>query len=633
MISCAPIRHSVCRKYRPEEKPMPARLPGLETLLAIPHVDPDYGFDLSPDGREVAFAWNRSGQWEIYTLALDGSGPPRLVSRGPGAKFNPRYAQAESETRPLAYALDLDGSESFDLYARYPGGDQTNLTPGTPDALQPNYAWSPGGDEIAFLSDRAGHFAAYVMPAAGGAARLVFDPGRPAWDVHWAPGADSSAGWLAVEVEGRGQDYYTYVVPLSGGRAEIIGQGGEPIPARDARWVPGSIHRFEAGRHLAFVSDLAGWHNLGLYDVDTGQIEWLTGGEGDKEQPAWSPGPRLAYVLSHGPLSELAVLDLASRQTVRYRLGPGVHHRPRFTADGQGLVFLFESPRQPADLWHLSLTDGTFRQLSHSLPPGVEPDSFVLPDLVHYPSLDGTSVPALLYRAGPGSGDAAAAVVYVHGGPNWLAQAAWDPLVQHMVGRGWAVLAPNYRGSTGYGREWQLANRFDLGGGDTGDVAAGADYLVGRGLADPGRIAVTGRSYGGYLTMTSLTQYPDRWAAGSAVVPFLNWFTGHANSRPDLQHWDLENFGHPERDRELYYERSPFFFLDRIGAPVQLICGAHDPRCPASESVQAHEALRAQGKPCDLVLYEDEGHSFYKTENVVNAEKRRMEFLAQVLEG
>lgn len=176
------------------------------------------------------------------------------------------------------------------------------------------------------------------------------------------------------------------------------------------------------------------------------------------------------------------------------------------------------------------------------------------------------------------------------------------------------MLAPIYRGSTGYGRAWQLANRFDLGGSDTQDVVAGADYLARHALADPARMAVTGTSYGGYLTMTSLTQYPDRWAAGSAVVPFLNWFTEFANERSDLQQWDRENFGDPETDRDLFHERSPFFFLDRIAAPVQLICGAHDPRCPASESMQARDELQAQGKHCDFVLYADEGHGFLKTE-------------------
>jgi dipeptidyl aminopeptidase/acylaminoacyl peptidase len=223
-------------------------------------------------------------------------------------------------------------------------------------------------------------------------------------------------------------------------------------------------------------------------------------------------------------------------------------------------------------------------------------------------------------------------VVLVHGGPNWRFDVIWYPLVQHMVSRGWVVLQPNYRGSTGYGRQWQHASRFDQGGVDTRDVVAGALYLVHNRIADPSRIAVTGTSHGGYLTMTALTQYPEIWAAGSAVVPFLNWFTSHANSRDDLKHWDRENFGDPETNHDLWYERSPFFFLDRVKAPVQLICGGNDPRCPASESIAARDALQALGKEVDFVLYPDEGHGFLKTENVVDAALRRVSFLAGALE-
>jgi dipeptidyl aminopeptidase/acylaminoacyl peptidase len=219
--------------------------------------------------------------------------------------------------------------------------------------------------------------------------------------------------------------------------------------------------------------------------------------------------------------------------------------------------------------------------------------------------------------------------MYIHGGPNWLTQVTWDPLIQHFASRGWVVLAPNYRGSTGYGKEWQLASRFDLGGVDTQDVVAGANYLIREGIADPSKIAITGRSWGGYLTMMCLTQYADRWAAGAAVVPFLNWFTSHENSRQDLQHWDRENFGDPVTNRELWYERSPFYFLDRIRSPVQLICGGNDVRCPASESKQAYEQLISLGKECEYHLYTDEGHSFLKIENQVESKLQISEFLAK----
>ena len=598
---------------------MPHQVLDLEALLRVPHVEPYYGFDVSPDCTQFAFSHNRSGQWEIYLMPLDGSAPARQITTVPGGKFAPRWSP---DGQRLAYALDLDGGEDFDIYVYdLPTGRHINLTPDTPEALQPNFCWSPDGSQIAFISNRSGRFDTYVMPATGGKAHPVLSLPHPEWEVHWSPDGQ----WLAVVAETHGQDYGTFVVPADGGKPIPIADAGPPICAKDACWSPDSTR-------VAFSSDARGFFDVGVYELRTRQITWVTEGEGDSEQPSWSPdGQRLAYVASYGPVTELAVLAPGETAPLTFQVEPGVHHRPQFTPDGAHLVFVFDNPRHPADLWLLSLKDGSLRQLTHSLPADLEDAPFVMPATVDYASLDGQRVPALLYRP-RGSGEPAPAVVYVHGGPNWLAQVTWDPLVQHIVSRGWVVLAPNYRGSTGYGREWQMANRFDLGGKDTEDVAAGADYLVGEGLADLARIAVTGRSYGGYLTMTSLTQHPGRWAAGSAVVPFLNWFTGHANSREDLQHWDRENFGDPEKDHDLYYERSPFFFLDRVRAPVQLICGAHDPRCPASESIQARDALVSQGKPCDLVIYPDEGHSFLKTENVVDADKRRVAFLAQALE-
>ncbi len=592
----------------------------LESLLRIPHVDADHGFSLSPDGGQVAFSYNRSGQWEIHVAPLDRSTPPRQVTVGLGAKFAPRWSPTG---RHLAYVLDREGGELYDLCVYdLVNGQHATLTPDTPDSIQPSYAWSPDGSQIAFISDRAGCFDTYVMPAAGGPARRVFGVSRPNSEVCWSPDAQ----WLAVVVESTGQDYATYLVPAIGGTPRPIGSDGEWLPAKDPAWSSG-------GTRVAFSSNHRGFFNVGVFDLATDEITWLTDGPGDKEQPRWSPDRRrLAYVLSEGPETSLIVLELDGHHVARYQVAPGVHTRPRFTADGRHLVSVFSNSGHADDLWLSALNDGSFRPLTSSLPPDLEGTPFVMPVSVRYPSLDGISVPALLYRPRQ-TQVLSPAVIYVHGGPNWLSQATWSPLLQHMVSRGWTVLAPNYRGSTGYGREWQVANRFDLGGGDTKDVVAGADYLVREGLADPTRIAVTGRSYGGYLTMTSMTQYPHRWAAGSAVVPFLNWFTGHANSREDLQHWDLENFGDPERDRDLYYERSPFFFLDRVAAPVQLICGSYDPRCPASESLRAHDALQAQGKPCDLTLYADEGHTFLKIENVVDAAKRRVGFLATALEG
>lgn len=590
----------------------------LEELLTIPSVDTEGGYDFSPDGRYLAFSWNPSAQPELYLLPLEGSDPPWQITRGPGGKFAPKFSPDGSR---LAYVVDRDGSEAFDIWVYDLGGDShKNLTPDTPEAIQPNLSWSPDGSQVAFISDRAGQFDTYIMPSGGGVAHRVLALPHPDWDVRWSP----DGAHLAVVSEATGQDFRVTIVPLKGGRAYPLRVEGEATHAREPSWSPDS-------RRLAFSSDIHGYYHIGIFELESGSITWISRGNGDDCMPDWAPdGQRLAFVHNDGPNAWITIHDLTRDAFNRYQVGQGVHSKPRFTPAGRQLVVGFESPCQPNDLWLLSLNSGESRQLTRSLPTSLQSQEFVFPEHIFYPSLDGTPVPALLFKPERSSG-MQPAVIVIHGGPNWLYQFIWYPFFQHLVSRGWVVLAPNYRGSTGYGRAWQLASRFDLGGIDTADVVAGADFLVREGLADPRHIAVTGRSHGGYLTMTCLTQYPERWAAGAAVVPFLNWFTSHANVRVDLQHWDLENMGDPEQNADLWRARSPYFFLDRIRAPVQLICGAQDPRCPASESIAAQEVLRALGKPVELVLYPDEGHSFLKRENSLDAEKRRIAFLEKAL--
>src|SRR5688500_734835 len=174
-----------------------------------------------------------------------------------------------------------------------------------------------------------------------------------------------------------------------------------------------------------------------------------------------------------------------------------------------------------------------------------------MPEVICYSAMDGAQVPALIFRPQQAL---APAVVMIHGGPNWHYSVEWNPLAAHLASRGFVVLAPNYRGSTGYGRDWQYAARYDLGGVDTRDVAAGAQYLLREGLAMEHKVAVTGRSHGGYLTMTCLTQFPELWCAASAVVPFMNWITSHEDSREDLQHWNIENMGDPAANYERWYD-------------------------------------------------------------------------------
>ena len=608
----------------------------LGVLLRVPCVEAEMGFDISPNGERVAFSWNPEGRWEIYEMSLpsasrmsrddpNGTGTTRWgikkpipVASGPGSKFHPRYSP---DGRQLAFTVDFDGSEAYHLFVHdLDKGEQRDLTPDFGCSLQADFSWSPDGKQIAYISDQSGQFNVYIIPIGGGDPRLVLDTGYPAWKVRWSP----DGLWLAVTVEAGGIDFGTYFVPANGkGEASRIKDESGPIDAGQTCWSPDS-------RRLVFTSDVHGYNNIGIYELASSRITWLTEGEGEKQFPTWSPdGTRLAYVLNRGTVSWLAV-QKPGEAPAMYQVEPGVHYLPHFTPDGSQIIFAFDNPRHPDDLWSFSLEDGKFTQLTHSLPDELKDTSFAMPEEIAYPGLDGTPVPALLFK--PQVQKPGPAAILIHGGPDWFFEMTWYPVMAHMASRGWTVLVPNYRGSTGYGRLWQEASRFDFGGVDNDDVAAGAYYLIQNGLADPDRIGITGRSHGGYLTMTCLTKYPDLWAAGSAVVPFINWFTNHKYIRPDLQHWDIENFGDPEENHDLWFDRSPYYFLDRVSAPVQIIAGRLDQRCPVSDSVEAHEALQSMGKNVELIVYEDEGHAFLKMENVLDSEQRRILFLAKYLE-
>jgi dipeptidyl aminopeptidase/acylaminoacyl peptidase len=603
----------------------------LKTLLQVPYVEPLTGIDISPDGRKVAFSWNKTGQWEIYELSLTGRQTPRKISVGPGGKFGPQYSPEGSR---LAYLVDFDGSEQYHLFLQdFITGKILDLTPGISYSLQTNIAWSPSGNAIAFLADPDQHFDAFLMdlqePALEGlgsetlfSIHKLLGVDHPGWNVKWSP----DGNWLAVVFEGPGQDYLTYLVRPDGTESRAIAKDENPIDARNPAWSPDS-------KRLAFDSDLSGWHNIGILEMEKGEITWLKGSHGEQYTPAWSPdGKNLVYVTADGAETWLELRREGNPPLRLQQMEPGLHYSPVFTPDGDSLLFVYDNPGHPDDLWEFSFRERNLRQLTQSLPPGLRKTSFIMPDEVIYTAMDGEIVPALLYRPEE-VGPRTPAVIVIHGGPTWHFSYTWYPFMSHLVSRGWIVLAPNYRGSTGYGREWQTLNRFDLGGGDADDCTAGAQYLVREGLADPKRIAVTGRSHGGYLTMSCLTRNPDLWAGGAAVVPFLNLFNCHEELREDLKHWDIENMGRPDENYELWRERSPYFFLDRVQAPVQIICGENDPRCPASDSILARDRLLELGRKVDFMMYEGEGHSFLKIENVLDSEVRRVNFLAQVLKG
>ncbi len=300
-----------------------------------------------------------------------------------------------------------------------------------------------------------------------------------------------------------------------------------------------------------------------------------------------------------------------------------------FTADGSRLLYYHNGANAPSDLWVYDLASRQQQQITHSLVAGVRSADMVTPYLVHYPSRDGkftlsafAYVPNNIQRNGKFP-----AIVYIHGGPASQSTDSFNRFIQYIVNQGYLVIAPNYRGSTGYGKEFTDANRGDAGGAELHDVLDAAAWIKKSGFVDPNKMIAMGGSYGGYLTMMAVTKAPDEFAAGVAIVPFVNWFTEIANEDPMLREYDLATMGDPVKNKALYEDRSPINFVDRIKAPLLLLAGGHDPRCPASEAQQVADAVQKRGGFVKLKIYENEGHGFARVENQIDAYQKVSDFL------
>ncbi len=389
------------------------------------------------------------------------------------------------------------------------------------------------------------------------------------------------------------------------------------------------------GKKLLITANAGnGYDNAGLLDIQSKKITWLTHEKWEVSAGNFSPdGKQVSWTANVDGNTEIYLHSLLSGKTTSLPLAKGVNTlggaESAFSRAGTQLLYYHNGPASPSDVWVYSLASGKSQQVTNSLVAGIRSVDMVEPHLVHYPSRDGKwTISAFLYvpynmvRNGQN-----AAIVYIHGGPASQSVNSFNRFIQYAANQGYMVLAPNYRGSTGYGKEFLQANLFDMGGGDLQDVLAGVDFIKQTGFLDPKKIAVMGGSYGGYLSMMAVTKAPDVWAAGVPIVPFVNWFTEIEHEDPVLQQSDLATMGDPAKNKALFEDRSPIFFVDKIKAPLLLLAGGHDPRCPKEETQQVVEAVKKRGGVAEAKIYENEGHGFAKVENQIDAYQRVADFL------
>ncbi|HYY68189.1 MAG TPA: S9 family peptidase [Terriglobales bacterium] len=595
----------------------------IEKLFTVRRVG---GAAWSPDGRQIAFISNISGRNNLWLVPAEGGWPVQLTISDQ-RQASPAWSP---DGKWIAYISDHDGDEQWDIFLVSPtNGDVVNLT-NTPDIAEESPAWSPDGRYLAYqVKPRtSSSFEIHVMDVLTRKVRHL-TTGTPADLGNNNPIWSRDGKWIAYTQEhAAGKNSNIFVAEVSTDKSTLLTphEGEHNFSASD--WSPN-------GRKLLITSNAGNaYDNVGLLDVASKKIDWLTQDKWEAVAGYFSPeGRQVTWTVNVDGNVQVVLHDLAAHRSQMLPIAAGVNSlggaESAFTRDGSRLLYFHNGPDSPRDAWVYSFAGQRSRQVTHSFVGGVRSSDLVQPFLVHYPSTDGkwtisafVYVPYNMQRDGRN-----AAVVYVHGGPAAQTVNGFDRIVQYLANAGYLVIAPNYRGSTGYGKEFMDANRFDMGGGDLADVLAAAEWIKKSGYPDPKKIVLMGGSYGGYMTMMGVTKAPEDWAAGVAIVPFVNWFTEVQNEDPLLQRYDLATMGDPEKNKALWEERSPINFVDRIKAPLSLLAGGHDPRCPKEESEQVGEAIKKHGGVVELKIYENEGHGFARIENQIDAYKRVAEFL------
>ena len=590
-----------------------------------------YGASWSPDGKQVVFTTNVTGRPNLWKVNAAGGWPIQLTQsdeRQYNAVFSP-------DGKWIVYQQDTAGNELWDLFAiPADGGEVINLT-NTPDVREESPRWSPDGRTIA-LNYKTKEGTRYDIALLRWDTRKVelltheSAPNRSWYSVAWSPDGKTL---YANRVEVSFTDSDVYAIDVASGKTTNL------TPHQGNVLFFGSSLSPDGKTLLLTSNQKGGYQNVALLDIASKKLDWVTDTQWEAGAGDFSPNSEtFTYTINADGRTDLYLVDRATRQSRKIEVPPGLNFfaasPTSFSPQSDRLLVSHESSIQPGDYWVYSLAGSSSRQLTHSAIASLTAAPLPEAQIVHYKSFDGKTISALMWvpfnlkRDGSNS-----ALVLPHGGPTGQMVDYWNPRAAALVSRGYICIAPNPRGSTGYGMAFQKANYQDLGGGDLQDEVYAAKFLQSTGYADAKKIGITGGSYGGYMTLIALTKTPNVWAAGVEEFGIINWMTMLKHSDPELQEYEKSLLGDPVKDRKVYEADSPITYIHQVKAPLLVLQGDNDPRVPKEEAEQIVELLQRDGKTVAVHYYPNEGHGFEKRENQIDSIRRTIEWFDKYLKN
>lgn len=590
---------------------------------------------LSPDGSRVAFLSDISGNFQVWSAATDPQSRewPRQLTFFADKVWEVHGTGAAEH---LVAVGDVGGNErqQFYLLSGYggAGGHAVRRLTSDDQAIHRFGGFSRDGRRILYAANgRNGvDFDLFQMDLASGESRPLLELAGNQEVMAWSP---DERFVLTRQQVGPLEDRL-FLVDLDtadGPSAAREVTAGQPAARyENVRWIESGVYLLSDGPHDRGA--------LCRLDVESGALTEIVSAaahpdDGEMESLAVAANGAAVYGYNAGGYSRLWRVDLSSGERARVTgLPDGQIGHLRVKMDGT-IVCDVQTPRRNLDIW-LVEADGTARVLTQSDRAGLDPATFVAPELIHFPTFDGREIPAFYYLPQtPQPAGGYPCILYVHGGPTSQLRPDFDVRFQYFLSRGYAILGTNVRGSTGYGRAYAALDEIEKRPDSVADLQHAVFWLRERAEIDSNRVAIYGRSYGGYMVLAALTSYPELFAAGIDVVGIANWVSFMERTSPWRRAHREEEYGSLARHRDVLEAISPIHRAERITMPLLVIAGDNDPRVPLYESELIVQKVRANGGVVEFLHYADEGHKISKLENRIDSFTKMAAFLDRAMGG
>jgi dipeptidyl aminopeptidase/acylaminoacyl peptidase len=580
-----------------------------------------YSPEFSPDDQRVAYLSDLTGVPQIWTTSLSEPRVPQQITLDDERVGFLSFAKKSDR---IAFGIDRGGSERFQIHLLERGWDSVVKLTDEPNVIHNWGGWSPDEDAIAFSSNARSqeYFDIYVQELGDRSTELVYRYDGNAYPVTWSP--DGSK--ILFEVAHAPFDHDLFLLELDDKSADLLtphsGEAAFYSPTLD-----------ESGRFAYCVTDKdREFAAIARIDVKTHELEYLYAEDWDVEGlSATNDKETLAFTVNDGGASRLLVWELGSEAPDEVPLPKGQVAGLDWSNDGRKLAFSLSSSAANSDVWVFEFEAqgsprGRLSRLTTSSTCGIPTSSFVEPELVKTRSFDELEVPSYLYLP-KAEAPPFPLIVYLHGGPESQFRPGFSPLMQFFVKLGFAVLATNFRGSTGYGRRYthldDVKGRMDT----VRDAEFALRHVLDKYPVDANRVAAWGGSYGGFMVLACLYSNPGAWSAGVDIVGISNFVTFLKNTGPWRRKLRIAEYGDPEKDKEFLEGISPNNNAHLIKSPLFIIHGTNDPRVPIGEAEQIAETLKRLGREAHLLKFEDEGHGLVKLKNRIAGYTAAVEFL------